>query len=91
MSIYTSLVRSLLEYAPLIWDCNNVGHNDQLEKVQNKALRFMCLKCNIQRTPHSGYDDILKLLNLESLNVDTFHTIPFSPNCLITRLMIHFF
>jgi len=26
--LYTSLVRSLLEYAPLIWDHNNVGHND---------------------------------------------------------------
>ncbi|KAL4131076.1 hypothetical protein QTP88_008427 [Uroleucon formosanum] len=67
--LYTSLVRSLLEYAPLIWDHNNVGHNDQLEKVQNKDLRFICYKRNIQRTLHSGYDNILKLLNLESLNV----------------------
>ncbi|VVC45692.1 Hypothetical protein CINCED_3A021514 [Cinara cedri] len=62
-------VRSLLEYAPIIWNHNNVGHNDQLDKVQNKALRFLCHTCNIQRTPHSGYDNILKLLNLESLNV----------------------
>ncbi|CAI6370700.1 unnamed protein product [Macrosiphum euphorbiae] len=67
--LYTSLVRSLLEYAPLIWDHNNVRHNDQLEKVQNKALRFIGHKCNIQRTPHSGYENILKLLNLEPLNV----------------------
>ncbi|VVC45717.1 Hypothetical protein CINCED_3A005766 [Cinara cedri] len=62
------IFRSLLEYAPIIWNHNNVGHNDQLDKVQNKALRFLCHTCNIQRTPHSGYDNILKLLNLESLN-----------------------
>ncbi|XP_025416797.1 uncharacterized protein LOC112688003 [Sipha flava] len=67
--LYISLVRSLLEYAPLIWNHKSVGHNDQLDKVQNKALRFLCHKGNIQRTSHSGYDNNLKLLNLESLNV----------------------
>ncbi|KAL4089840.1 hypothetical protein QTP88_024800 [Uroleucon formosanum] len=81
--LYTSLVRSLLEYAPLIWDHNNVGHSDQQEKVQNKVLRFICHKCNIQRTPHSGHDNILKLLNLESLNVRR-HS---SYNTFLTKLL----
>jgi hypothetical protein len=65
--LYTSLVRYLLEYAPLIWNHNNVGHNDQPGKVQNKALRFLCHKGNIQRTPHSGYDNILKLADPSQL------------------------
>lgn len=81
--LYTSLVRSLLEYAPLIWNHNNIGHNDQLDKVQNKALRFICHKCNIQRTPHSGYDNILKLLNLEPLNVRRH----LSYNTFLTKLL----
>lgn len=37
----TTLVRSSLEYALLNWDHNNVGHNNELEKVQNKVLRFI--------------------------------------------------
>jgi len=36
--------------------------------MKNKVFRFIYHKCNIQRTPHSGYDNILKLLNLETLN-----------------------
>jgi hypothetical protein len=60
--VYTSLVRSLLEYSLLIQEHNNAD-NDQLEKVQNKVLRFICYKCNILKTPHSGHKNILKLLN----------------------------
>jgi len=86
--LYTSLVRSLLEYAPLIWDHNNVGQNDQLEKVQNKALRFIGHKCNIQRIPHSN---ILKLLNLEPLNVRRHLSYNTFLTKLQTRLMIHFY
>jgi len=66
---YFSLVRSLLEYAPLIWDHNYAGHNNQLEKLKNKVIRFICHKCNILRTPHSGYENILKYLNLETLKL----------------------
>jgi len=47
--LYTSPVRFLLEYAPLIWDQNNAGHNDQPGEVQNKTLRFISHKYNIQR------------------------------------------
>lgn len=65
--LYTSLIRSLLEYAPIIWDNNNIGHNNQIEKVQNKVLRFICYKCKIDRTPHTGYNNILGLLKIDSL------------------------
>jgi len=59
--LYTSLVRSLL--VSLIWDHNHAGHNDQLEKVQNKVLRLICHKCNILR--------ILWLLNLTLITLNT--------------------
>lgn len=65
--LYTSLIRPNLEYAPIIWENNSIGQSDQLEKIQNKVLRFICIKSNISRTPHSGYDHILNILHLESL------------------------
>jgi hypothetical protein len=65
--LYTSLVRSHLEYASIIWDIQNVCSINQIESVQNKDLRFICLKCNILRPSHSGYENILNLLNLNSL------------------------
>lgn len=34
--------------------------------MQNKILRCICHKFNIPRTPHTGYEQILKLLNLET-------------------------
>jgi len=36
--LYTSTVRSLLEYAPFIWNHNNAGHNDHFQKLKNKVL-----------------------------------------------------
>lgn len=75
--LYTSLIRSILEYAPIIWENNSNGHSDQLEKIQNKVLRFICIKSNIPRTPHSGYEQILNILHLESLKsrrINTYST-----------------
>jgi hypothetical protein len=65
--LYSSLIRSNLEYAPIIWENNNIGYSNQLKKVQNKVLRYICIKSNIPRTPHSGYEHILNILHLESL------------------------
>lgn len=41
-----------------IWYCN------QIEKIQNKVLLFIRFKYNLNRSPHSGYEDILNMLNL---------------------------
>lgn len=38
---YFSLVRPTLEYASQIWDSYQNKHVKQLEKLQNKALRFI--------------------------------------------------
>ena len=65
--LYTSLIRSQLEYATIIWESHNIGHSKLIEGVQNNVLRYICFKCNIVRPPHSGYNDILNFLNLKSL------------------------
>lgn len=42
--LYTSLIRSNLEYAPLIWDSNSIEHSNELENIQKKILRFIYYK-----------------------------------------------
>ena len=39
---YISLVRSQLEYASVIWDPYRQNQIDQLEKIQRRAVRFIC-------------------------------------------------
>lgn len=56
----------------MIWDNTNIGHSDQRDKIQNKALRFIiCYKCNkcILRNPHTRYENIIKMFNVESLKI----------------------
>lgn len=66
-NIYFSLVRSQLEYAPLIWSPNSIQLTQNLESIQNSFLRFLSFKCRIERQPHSGYDGVLGFFDMTSL------------------------
>jgi hypothetical protein len=50
--LYCSLVHSNLDYCPFIWINNTSKQNDNIEVVQNNFLRFMSIKCNINKPPH---------------------------------------
>ena len=56
--LYHSVVRSNLEYCPLIWINNTSKQNIMLESVQNNFLRFISFKFNINRPLHGTYINI---------------------------------
>jgi hypothetical protein len=67
-TLYCSLVRSNLEYCPLIWINNTSKQNDTIESVQNNFLRYISFKFNIFRPIHGSYHNVLNYLNLSPLN-----------------------
>ena len=40
-SVYKGLVRPVVEYGSSIWDSQSILFQDELEKVQKKAARFV--------------------------------------------------
>lgn len=66
-SIYCSLIRPICEYGSIVWSSYQSGKITRLEKVQHKFLRFISFKCSIPREPHTTYNPILSLLNLQTL------------------------
>lgn len=66
--LYTSIVRSHLEYATIIWDSNAIGTSNLIESVQNKFFCLISFKFNITRTPNSDYDNVSKFLNLKTFD-----------------------
>lgn len=68
-ALYYSYVRSILDYASMVWSPSRIGPIRALESIQNRFLRFLSFKCDIQRQPHSSYLPILTVLNMESLEI----------------------
>lgn len=67
--LYCSYVRSILDYNSIVWSPSRVGPIQAIESKQNRFLHFMSFNCIIQRQPHSSYQRLLSLLNLESLEI----------------------
>ena len=61
---YKGLVRRVLEYSGSVWDPSGVGLQNELEKVQNRAARFVTGNYNFETESMTG---ILEHLKWESL------------------------
>ena len=61
---YKGLVRPVLEYSGSVWDPSGVGLQNELEKVQNRAARFVTGNYNFESGSMTG---ILEHLKWESL------------------------
>jgi len=65
-TVYCSLVRSLLEYASVLWDPFVVVDSCHLELVQRRFLASVAYMLKIVHPPHD-YIPVLSALNLTSL------------------------
>ena len=61
---YKGLVRPILEYASPVWDPSGKTLQDELEKVQNRAARFVTGNYNFET---GSMTKILEQLKWESL------------------------
>ena len=62
ISVYSSLIRSILEYACPVWHCGlTKGQSDEIESVQKRCLRIVF--------PELSYCDALQITGLEQLSV----------------------
>jgi len=66
--LYCTLVRSQLEYAPMVWDPYQQNHNPLLERIQHRFLRNISFKLGkpMKFTDHN-YDHLYADLNLMTL------------------------
>ena len=64
--LYCALVRSILDYASVLWSPYYQVHVDHLEKVQNRFLRSIAYRLGWTFGTYS-YKEVLSVLNLTSL------------------------
>ena len=62
--LFCALVRSNLDYCPLIWINNTSKQIEAIKSIQNNFLRFISYNFNIYRPLHGSYDPVLKFINL---------------------------
>ena len=62
-TLYISLVRSILEYASIVWSPFNVSSIERINKIQNKFLKMVSFRCGTNST-------YLKSLTERRINFD---------------------
>jgi hypothetical protein len=63
--VYYSLIRSHFNYyALLIWHPYLVTQIQDLNKIQNNFIRFLCYQCFVYRAPHSDYNVAIRFFNM---------------------------
>ena len=62
---YKGLVRPILEYASPVWDPNQIVVQEELEKVQNRAARFVTGNYDFET---GSLNSILEQLGWETLS-----------------------
>jgi hypothetical protein len=68
-SLYCAFASSILDYNSIIWSPYTSGQIHSLEVIQNRFLRLISIKCNIQRLPHTSYELLLLYLNIDTLQI----------------------
>ena len=71
---FTTYVRPLLEYDTVVWNPSCIGDINSIESVQRSFSFKVLLKCNIQYNNEMRYDDRLRLLGLERLELRRLRT-----------------
>ncbi|KAJ8982416.1 hypothetical protein NQ317_017218 [Molorchus minor] len=68
----STVTNLLVEYASMIWSPMYTVHTKTLERVQHKFLRYCGYKLNYPVINHN-YDDLMKILNLPTLERRRIH------------------
>ena len=68
---YKGLVRPVLEYSGSVWDPSGVGLQNELEKVQNRAARFVTGNYNFEPGSMTGILEHLKWKSLKKRRRDS--------------------
>ena len=66
--LYCSLVRSVIEYASVLWSPSAVLLREMVEKVQRRHLRYINFRLGIP-IDSLNYDDLQRLLGLTTLKI----------------------
>ena len=62
MCIFNSFISSHFKYCPLVWHFCNASNTKKIEKLQNRALRFVCQDFN------SSYEELLENAKCSTLH-----------------------
>jgi hypothetical protein len=65
-NLYKTYIRPILEYNTVIWTPHLIGDINRVENIQRKFTRLACQKLNLT---FSCYQDRLKLMNIETLEI----------------------